>query len=139
MRFWPTATANNYQFLGGIALYDSGSGKFIIFGLGTRGNLEMRIAQFNSTTSYSNQYLELATWGLPGRAGLIDLYLHDDGTTRNYYLIGDGSLANKVLLVSTSHSDFITPTHVGMFTAPGDNVAPSGPTQITVVDWTQTT
>lgn len=140
IRFWATAIYNQYQFDGGLALYASGSGAFIIFGLFSRGTgSELRIAQYNNTTSFNTSPLEAFTWGVPGRAGLVDLYIHDDGSTRNYYIIGDGSLSDKVLVHSEANGTFLAPTHVGMFVAPGDNSPPVSIAQISVVDWTQTT
>ena len=144
IRFWPTGVYNQYQFGGGIVLYDSGSGKLILLGLFSRNNApsngpEIRIAQFNSTTSINASPVESMAWGVPSRAGLIDLYIHDDGSTRNYYIVGDGSIADKVLIFSESHTNFITPDSVGVFIAPGNNNSQVSATQIVVVDWTQGT
>lgn len=144
MRFWPGGGYNQYSFCGGLVLYNSGSGELIVFGGFSRGQApsngpELRIAQFSSTSSFNSSPLEAMAWGFPGRFGLCDIKIVDNGTHRTYYIIPNGSAANQVQFYQENSGTYITPTHVGVFVAPGSNQTPNGPVQIKVVDFTQGT
>lgn len=143
-RFWPMSGYNQYAFAGGLCLYNSTNTNFIVYGGFSRNQSpsngpELRIAQYNNTISFSGSPLESMAWGFPGRAGLCDLQIVDNGTSRTYYIIGDGCVENRVQFYTETNTTFLTPTHVGIFIAPGYNQTPNGPVAINVIDFTQGT
>lgn len=147
MRSWQNGISNRYAFGGGICLYDGT--KLIMYGsfgrssnVGDGIGLELRVGQFNTTSSFSGSPMENIWFGFPGRLGLFDIKLVDDGTNRIYYGIGDGVAANQVKYYTETDTNFLTATHVGICIAPGHNTAPTGAALIEwmkVIDWTQGT
>lgn len=140
MRFWPGGGFNQYAFCGGLCLTDGT--QFICLGGFSRSQApsqgpELRACRFNTTTSFNSNQLETMTWGFPGRAGLCDIKIVDDGVNRTFYVIGDGSKANKVQFYTEATNTFFTPTKVGIFVAPGHNQTPTSPTFMKVIDFTQ--
>lgn len=140
MRFRVNAQLNSYP-LNGFCWYDSVSGKFAVFGTMGRNDYSTRIRY--TTYSNSNTYngtsdLEIqAVAGWPGRNGLYDIYCQDDGTNRKCSYISTGILADAALYRSVSNTDYLTPTHVGIFIAPGNNNTQTFRSLMKVIDWTQ--
>jgi hypothetical protein len=115
--------------------------KFAVFGNMSRNDIgRIRTTTFNNTTSFSGSYdVEKFAWsGWPGRNGLFDIYVSDNGTNRICTVIGTGILGDKIQYDSRVNTSFFTPTQIGIFIAPGNNNNGNVyPLQIKVIDWTQ--
>lgn len=115
--------------------------KFAVFGNMSRNDAtRIRTTTFNSNNSFSGSYdVEFFSWGgFPGRAGLYDIYVSDDGVNRICKVVGTGIVGDAVLYDSRSNTTFLTPTQIGIFVAPGDNSNGNfTPMLMKVVDWTQ--
>jgi hypothetical protein len=124
-----TGTGGYYACFGPSARNDSGRIRYTTYYVGGDGS-----SNYNGTGQ-----LEQQTWaGWPGRNGLFDIYVSDDGTNRISYAIGTGILADKVQIQSVSNTSLFTPTYVGIFVAPGHNSNGGiNPVQMKVIDFTQ--
>lgn len=105
----------------GICLYDSGSGKFVTFGLcGTSISCWREVA-WNSSTSASGVPFQSGQIGGTFRGGLADIQLTDDGSNRNWLVCADGH--NQVAEYVEGNTTFLTPTHIGLVIVPYANSA----------------
>lgn len=108
--------------MAGLCLYDGT--KFAAFGNMSRNDTgRIRTTVFTNGTTFNGAYDQEFIWdaGWPGRDGLFDIEIVDDGTNRNTYVVADGNLVDKVLFFATTNTNFLVPTSGGIFIAPGDN------------------
>jgi len=134
VRFRLTAVPATHYEWGGLALFDSVSGKFMLAGPnydGSGNNFSFRAGYWNSVNGYSGTEFYNRSYfsDLFGRGGEVILKLLDDGANRKLFVMPDG--LNPVLVDSRSDADFLTPNAYGVAICPYDN-----PLQISVMDWT---
>jgi len=136
-RFRLTATpVGGDNLWGGIALYDSNSGKLEIIGIYQQ---VVRVGYWNSITSFnatvyesSNISASVVPSSIPsavGRGSSFIFRVTQDGTNRIISRSTDG--LNWVLIDSRSQTNFLTPTHYGVLIFPY-----GGPMQMSVIDLT---
>jgi hypothetical protein len=115
--------ANIAYLQGGLALYDSGSGKGIIFYIvgqtpapptdeQTAIAPEMQVAKLNSLTSFEGSYF---TVGAPIRGDRIWMWIHDDnvvGGNLTFYYGATSQQWQQAIVVG--RSGWMNPTHIGV-------------------------
>jgi hypothetical protein len=92
---------------GGLCYYDTGTGRYINFGLAYAASPVIDVSYWNSVNSFASEGIRRSNmFGMR-----IWLKLEDNGTTRYYHYSLNG--IDWVTLLSESNSTWITPTHVG--------------------------
>lgn len=108
----------------GMAIYQTTGDKAISYGFSQRSSQGFVSYSWNTVASGSASfYVSNNTAYFVGRGGLMHIKYNDDqgGTNnRRIYISADG--LNWILIQSISNTDFITPTHIGIFMLPYGNV-----------------
>jgi hypothetical protein len=94
---------------GGLLWRESSSGKLVTVLLGSVTTEQIYVAKWNSETSFSATYANVAM----ACRSLIWVQIADDGTNRTVALSADGQHFAQYHTVG--HTDFITPDEVGFF------------------------
>lgn len=110
---WADGTANTNKFLGWGLIGESQLVKFWT-------------PKYNTLSNYNGEYVARAQ--LPANYGDVWLQLLDNGTTRDYNWSVDG-VNFMPFFGSVAHTDFFTPTHVGVFV--GTNASSGYPVRAT--------
>lgn len=76
-------------------------------------------AKWNNTTTFNSDYAGSLPAATFMGGGCYWLQFKDDGTTRFFNASTDG--VNWVTILTTSHTDWITPTHVGFYVDANSN------------------
>jgi hypothetical protein len=110
----------------GMCLYDSGTGRFITFGVAQRDHFKkLAVGYWHSLIQFGSQ---LAEFALTESAPFSQLKIADDGTNRTFLAAFDGQ--NSLQVAQTLSGDWLTPTHCGVY------VVSYGLLQgLTVLDW----
>jgi len=139
LRFRPNTYGSQYGGVGG-CWYDSGTGRIDAFSVQFLNWFDrIRFWSFASTSAFDGTHdIDASPGGSePGRAGLWDIVLEDDGTNRNVYTISDGIYANRRLWTSVARTSYLTPNNVGICLIVGTNSVATARAQVKVIDWTQ--
>jgi hypothetical protein len=135
MRYTLPANTNKYSNTG-FAWYDSVSGKLHTVGPSYNYNTNPyslhRFIQWNSVTSFN---ADSAAGSNAGILGTFEWFrVGDNGTNRYYQVSPDGKTWTTVFTLS--RSNWITPTHVGIFADPyNNNLAPYIDGIVTLFSW----
>lgn len=138
VRFNMTAAVGTKGERGGIVLYDSVSGKFVVMDIQYNGTAYsfgstslLVLDKWNSVTSENSAYYaQSMALALLAADGWLCFQVSDDGTNRIFRLSCDGG-RNFVQLDSHLNTDFVTPNKIGIGIAPYDRTL-----QMSVVDFT---
>ncbi len=75
------------------------------------GLTELNISKWTNFTTNSADYTQLLP--IPQTGKRMTVTISDDGTTRKYWYVPTG--LNRILYFSGTHTDFLTPTEIGIF------------------------
>ena len=97
--------------LGGVVVYDSGSGKLITFGPAIVGARLLSVDYWNNYSSHNSS--PSGSLSFDWRAPLL-LRVSDDGVNLSFSMSSTG-LDFSVVLASAGRTSFLNPTHLGVF------------------------
>ncbi len=125
--------ANSYEH-SGLCLYDTGTGNAIVYGFGLRDTpgVEIILYEWSGGLTTPSNYVNQVGFPFTFRGGAYEIWVGDDSTNRNIYLVQDGH--NPVQLYQESNTSYITPNKLGFGLLPyTQTFSPSS--IMTILDW----